>query len=124
MCRPISSSGWGYDMASTEWNNGVCYVCIYDVMITVCTMFDIPKGWIANQCDHGSYFSSDVYYLSSFKDSIVVLLMCSLLFCSIMISILHICCCGYICDTVQGKDAPRRNFLMLYAEYLGRYDKV
>ena len=29
-----------------------------------------------------------------------------------------------ICDTAQGKDAPRGNFLILYAEYLGRYDKV
>ena len=29
-----------------------------------------------------------------------------------------------ISDTAQGKDAPRGNFCMLYAEYLGRYDKV
>ena len=28
------------------------------------------------------------------------------------------------CDTAQGKDAPRGNFLMLYAEYLGRYNKI
>ena len=28
------------------------------------------------------------------------------------------------CDTVQRKDAPRGNFLMLYAEYLGRHDTI
>ena len=28
------------------------------------------------------------------------------------------------CDTAQGKDAPRGNFLMIYAEYLGRYNKI
>ena len=27
------------------------------------------------------------------------------------------------CDTAQGKDAPRWNFLMLYAEYLGDMTK-
>ena len=27
------------------------------------------------------------------------------------------------CDTAQGKDAPKGNFLMLYADYLGRYNK-
>ena len=30
----------------------------------------------------------------------------------------------YMCDTAQGKDAPRGNFLMLYAEYLRRYDTI
>ena len=28
------------------------------------------------------------------------------------------------CDTAQGKDASRGNFLMLYADYLGRYNKI
>ena len=32
--------------------------------------------------------------------------------------------CPFKCDTARGKDAPRGNFLMLYAEYLGRYNKI
>ena len=28
------------------------------------------------------------------------------------------------CDTAQGKDAPKGNFLMLYAENLGRYNRI
>ena len=31
---------------------------------------------------------------------------------------------GAYCDTAQGKDAPRGNFLMLHAEYLGRYTTI
>ena len=31
--------------------------------------------------------------------------------------IIHIYIHIYICDTAQGKDAPRGDFLMLYAEY-------
>ena len=29
-----------------------------------------------------------------------------------------------ICDTAQGKDAPRANFLMFYVEYLGKYNRI
>ena len=29
-----------------------------------------------------------------------------------------------VSDTAQGKDAPRGNFLLLYAEYQGRYNKI
>ena len=32
--------------------------------------------------------------------------------------------CFTMCDTAQGKDAPRGNFLMLYTKYLGRYNTI
>ena len=32
--------------------------------------------------------------------------------------------CANTCDTAQRKHAPRGNFLMLYAEFLGRYNRI
>ena len=45
---------------------------------------------------------------------------CTLYMCIYVCLYIYLYVNMYICDTAQEKDAPRGNFLVIYAEYLGR----